>query len=44
MDLKDKHSKLVAIIKDPLSQLFNQKWAKYLVAILISLGQIVGDW
>jgi len=41
MDLKLKNSMLVAIIKDPLSHLLNQKWAKYLVLILISLGRLM---
>ena len=43
MDLKDKHFTLAAIIKDPLSLSLNQKWEKYLVAILISLRQIIRD-
>ena len=43
MDLKDENSTLDAIIKDPLLQLLNQKWEKYLGLLLISLGQKVGD-
>ena len=42
MDLKHKHFILAAIIKDPLLLLSNQKWEKYLDAILISLGRIMG--
>ena len=41
MDLKLKNSMLVAIIEDPLSHLSNQKWAKYLVLILIYLGRLM---
>ena len=41
MDLMQKYSTLVVIIKDPLSQLLNQKWEKYLGAILIFLGRIM---
>ena len=40
MDLKQKHSILVVIIKDPLFQLLNQNREKYLEAILIYLGRI----
>ena len=43
MDLKAGHSTIIAIIKDPLSQLWNQKWVKYLGATLISLGHLNGD-
>ena len=43
MNLKQKHSIHFAIIKDPLSQLSNQKSAKYLGAILIFLGQLIRD-
>ena len=43
MDLMQKYSTLVVIIKDRLSQLLNQKWEKYLEAILISLGRKMGD-
>ena len=43
MDLNHKHSTLAAIIKDPQLQLLNQKRAKYLVALQISLGQIIGN-
>jgi hypothetical protein len=43
MDLKHNHSTIAAIIMDPLWLLLYQQWAKYLVAILISLGRIMGD-
>ena len=42
MDLNQKHSTLFAIIKDPLSQLSNEKKIKYLEATLMYLGRIMG--
>ena len=43
MDLKDKHSTIVATIKEQHSKLSNQKKAKYLEPIRISVGKIMGD-
>ena len=43
MDLKHKHFTLAVIIKDPHCLLSNQKWEKYLVAILISLVHLIMD-
>ena len=39
MDLQEKHSTAVAIIKDLLSQLLNQIKEKYLELLLIYLGR-----
>ena len=43
MDLNQKYSIIVAIIKDQLSRLLNLKQEKYLEAILISLGKMEVD-
>jgi hypothetical protein len=41
MDLMHKYFMPSAIIKDPLSQLLNRKWEKFLEDILTSLGRIM---
>ena len=43
MDLKHIYSTFVATIKDLLLLLLNPKWVKYLVALLIFLGHLMGD-